>query len=192
MTQYKVGGWARIRGVDRCVFRMDLLRPNDRWDATSFDSDGYMISPHGYFSAVDIEAYWHREHGVVSLVDDHQGTIVKCEEMDQWSEQGLAIAVFSALHGTSVGLWSYRLPESANTAQSPGAPPEAVHSETIDLGWRKDAALLPASMVDAALDRGERQIRRTLRAWPESKVLKHRQQQQQDRLVIEWYWEATQ
>lgn len=50
---------------------------------------------------------------------------------------------------------------------------------------------VPKIVLDELIDKGERGIRRTLRAWPIGLDLKHKLIHQPTGTYIEWYWENT-
>jgi hypothetical protein len=64
-----------------------------------------------------------------------------------------------------------------------------VHVETVPLPCAKHE--IPASVLAAAVDRGERAVRRQLVSWPFGQVLKSRERTDTTGHHIEWYFEKS-
>lgn len=75
-------------------------------------------------------------------------------------------------------------------APAPTPPPPAAWQERIAVNRRQD---VPDPVMTAAIDRGERGVRRKLRAWPDNSRLTHTIERlkgdTQDEVVITWRWE---
>lgn len=81
-------------------------------------------------------------------------------------------------------------PELDGPAVPATPPPPAVWEERISVNRRQD---VPDPVMAAAIDRGERGVRRKLRAWPDNSRLVHAIERlkgdTQDEVVITWRWE---
>lgn len=81
-------------------------------------------------------------------------------------------------------------PELDGPAMPATPPPPAVWEERISVNRRQE---VPDTVMAAAIDRGERGVRRKLRAWPDNSRLTHTIERlngdTQDEVVVTWRWE---
>lgn len=63
---------------------------------------------------------------------------------------------------------------------------EFIHTEFININKGQFA---PALIIEKAIDRGERAVRRNTRTWPFGKVLKYQETKTDISIKYEWYWE---
>lgn len=69
--------------------------------------------------------------------------------------------------------------------QSTPPKPEPIHREVISF---RRGQQVPDSVLTAAMDRGEKAIRRTLREWPWGKSLDRKQISGEAEIIFEWFW----
>lgn len=94
--------------------------------------------------------------------------------------------------------WCFPQPSRANAgiAIHPAYPVLVGAEKVVEPIWRElicnDTSIsrdsIPAHMLDSLIDRGERGVRRTQRAWPHMKVLEHKIVSEDDGIYLHWFW----
>lgn len=67
------------------------------------------------------------------------------------------------------------------------APP-VITPSWIEIIRHNPKQVIPQSVIDAAIERGEAGVRRVLRSWPDGKKLLARKKTEEDHMIIEWFF----
>jgi len=112
------------------------------------------------------------------------------KDMYDWTLLGKDVisglgALRSLLFGFQSGFFKLVPRDSSQQPQSTPPKPEPIHREVISF---RRGQQVPDSVLTAAMDRGEKAIRRTLREWPWGKSLDRKQISGEDEIAFEWFW----
>lgn len=127
----------------------------------------------------------------VCLVDDPLQVVldlvIKLQGATLWQSPVSIGDVLDSIYGGSLRPLDEPVGEVNTPAPAPA--PKPCHVESLPQPNRHQQ--IPDSVLAAALDRGERAVRRSLRTWPDGKQLQHRVLLDLTPPRVEWFWTTT-
>jgi hypothetical protein len=118
----------------------------------------------------------------INVVNDRYDRTLLEDGLGEWAGQAALWTLLSAIQN---GFFKLVPRDSSQQPQSTPPKPEPIHREVISF---RRGQQVPDSVLTAAMDRGEKTIRRTLREWPWGKSLDRKQISGEAEIIFEWFW----